>query len=175
MRIHTRRLLVVLGVYGIISLIAWGWMTTPSGAAAPGNRAGNRAGRGAAAGAGAARGTATPPPATPTTPAASPANSNMAFFESKIRPVLVKECYDCHSAGTKDVSAGLFLDTKQGMRRGGESGPALVPGNVEASLLIKAIRYTDKDLQMPPKGKLADSVIKDFETWIKSGAPDSRD
>ena len=61
------------------------------------------------------------------------------------------------------------------LRRGGEHGPAVVPGNVEASLLIKAIRYANEDLQMPPKGKLSDGVIKDFENWVRMGAPDSRD
>ncbi len=118
-------------------------------------------------------------PATPAPPAAKPATAPssdaMAFFESKIRPVLSKQCYECHSASVKDVSGGLFLDTRQGIRRGGEHGPAIVPGNVEGSLLIKALRYTNNDLQMPPTGKLSDAVIKDFETWVKMGAPDSRD
>jgi cytochrome c553 len=96
------------------------------------------------------------------------------FFERKIRPVLVEKCYDCHSASAKKVKGGLVLDTKDGTLQGGDNGPALVPGNIDDSLLIAAIRYGNKDMEMPPKGKLPDSVIADFETWVKMGAPDPR-
>ena len=105
----------------------------------------------------------------------TPSVDGMAFFESKIRPVLVKQCFGCHATGVEEVKGGLFLDTKQGMRRGGDNGPAIIPGNVDGSLLIQAMRYTDKDLQMPPSKQLPDSVIKDFEAWVKMGAPDPRD
>ncbi len=100
-----------------------------------------------------------------------------AFFEKNIRPVLVNKCYDCHSAKSEKVKGGLLLDTRDGIRRGGETGHAVVPGKIDESLLIAAIRYTDKDTQMPPQkngGKLSDEVIANFEQWIRMGAPDPR-
>jgi hypothetical protein len=97
------------------------------------------------------------------------------FFEKKIRPVLVDRCYECHSAGAKKVEGSLWLDSRDASRKGGDLGPAIVPGNPEKSLLIQAIRYSD-DLQMPPKekGRLSAEVVADFEAWIKRGAPDPR-
>ncbi len=108
--------------------------------------------------------------------AASP--EELSFFESKIRPVLVEKCYKCHSPseGNK-VKGGLALDSREGARKGGDTGPAVVSGDTRKSLLLEAIRYTNKDLQMPPEkegGKLSDSVIKDFERWIQTGAADPR-
>jgi hypothetical protein len=94
------------------------------------------------------------------------------FFEQKIRPVLVKHCYSCHSAEARKVRGGLLLDTREGMLKGGDSGPAVVPGKALSSLLIKAIRHDE--LAMPPKEKLPDAVVADFERWIKMGAPDPR-
>src|SRR5256885_13610335 len=76
------------------------------------------------------------------------------FFERKIRPVLVEHCYACHSTQAKKHKGGLLLDTRDGLRKGGESGPALVPGQPERSLLIKAVHYDSDELKMPPKGKL---------------------
>src|SRR3954453_3574066 len=97
------------------------------------------------------------------------------FFENKIRPVLVKNCYKCHSAESAKVKGELLLDTREGLLKGGKTGPAIVPGDLEKSLLIKAVRYKDEDLQMPPKGeKLLDGQIADLETWVKMGAPDPR-
>jgi hypothetical protein len=97
------------------------------------------------------------------------------FFENKVRPVLANNCYKCHSQQSEKVKAGLLLDTRDGLLKGGESGPAIVPGDPEKSLLIKAVRYVDPDLQMPPKGqKLSDDQIAALETWIKMGAPDPR-
>ncbi len=97
------------------------------------------------------------------------------FFESKIRPVLVNNCYKCHSQESPKAKGGLYVDTKNGLLSGGEGGPAVVPGDPEKSLLIKAVRYTDADLQMPPKGKkLADNEIADLEAWVRMGAPDPR-
>ena len=98
------------------------------------------------------------------------------FFEQKIRPVLVSQCYQCHSA--RAATAGklkgkLRLDSRSGMRAGGESGPAVVPGKPADSLLIGALRH--ESFKMPPKGKLPARVIADFVTWIKMGAPDPRD
>jgi len=100
----------------------------------------------------------------------------LEFFESRIRPVLVQHCYKCHSAEASKadkLKGGLLLDDREGMRRGGESGPAFVPGDDKNSLLLSALRH--EDLEMPPKGKLSDPVIKDFSRWIKMGAPDPRD
>ena len=100
------------------------------------------------------------------------------FFEKKIRPVLANSCYKCHSAEAEKVKGSLHVDTREGLRMGGDNGHAVVPGDLEASLLIKAIRYQDSELAMPPKkegGKLPDAVIADFEQWIKMGAPDPRE
>ncbi len=99
---------------------------------------------------------------------------DMAFFETKIRPVLVEKCHSCHSAGAEKVKGGLLLDTREGIRRGGDSGPAVTPGEPANSLLLTAIRYQDRDMEMPPKEKLPASVIADFEKWIAMGAPDPR-
>ncbi len=100
---------------------------------------------------------------------------DFTFFEKKIRPVLVEHCYECHSAQSKKVKGGLLLDTRDGLLKGGDTGPALVPGKPEESLLVRAVRYTDKDLQMPPKDKkLSDAAIADLEEWVKLGAVDPR-
>ena len=98
----------------------------------------------------------------------------LAFFESKIRPVLVS-CYKCHAASSDKIKGELLLDTREGIRKGGDPGAAVVPGNLEESLLIQAIRYKDDDLKMPPKTKLPDEVIADLERWVAMGAPDPRD
>src|SRR5437588_9497366 len=76
------------------------------------------------------------------------------FFEKKIRPLLTQRCFECHSP-EKKVKGGLRLDSREGWQTGGDTGPALVPGKPEESLLIKAVRYRDKDLQMPPQKKLS--------------------
>ena len=99
-----------------------------------------------------------------------------AFFESKVRPLLVEHCYDCHS-GAKD-KGGLSLETKAGWAKGGENGPAIVPGKPDDSLIIQAVRYTDKDFAMPPEkkgGKLSAEKIAVLEEWVKMGAPDPRE
>lgn len=95
------------------------------------------------------------------------------FFEKKIRPVLVSECYKCHSK-EKKVKGQLRLDWRGGWQKGGESGAAIIPGRVGKSLLIQAIRHADPDLKMPPKKKLAAEQIADFEKWVAMGAPDPR-
>ncbi|HWB09645.1 MAG TPA: DUF1553 domain-containing protein [Pirellulales bacterium] len=97
-----------------------------------------------------------------------------AFFETKIRPVLANQCGECHASTAKTIQAGLRLDSRQGVLTGGDSGPAVVPGKPEESALIRAIRYGDDDLRMPPKRKLPDEVIADFEAWVTMGAPDPR-
>jgi len=96
-----------------------------------------------------------------------------SFFEAKIRPVLMTKCYGCHSSKLSSPRSGLTLDTKAGLLKGGVRGPAIVPGNPAESRLLKALSYADSELQMPPSGKLADSVIADFERWIAAGAPES--
>jgi hypothetical protein len=96
------------------------------------------------------------------------------FFESKVRPVLVDHCYECHSAKAKALKGGLRLDTEDGMRKGGDSGPAIVPGDLEASLLLKAVSYDDELLRMPPKGKLSASAIAAMVQWVKAGALGAR-
>ncbi|MEZ5941760.1 MAG: PSD1 and planctomycete cytochrome C domain-containing protein [Planctomycetaceae bacterium] len=95
------------------------------------------------------------------------------FFESKIRPVLIERCYKCHSQEGNAYKGGLTVDSREAIRRGGESGAAVVPEKLEESLLLDAIRY--ESYEMPPDGKLPDEVIHDFETWIRMGAPDPRD
>ncbi len=97
-----------------------------------------------------------------------------AFFEAKIRPVLATKCYGCHSSTLKAPMGGLALDTKAGIAGGGSSGPPVVPGKPDESLLLKALSYTDPQLQMPPTGKLPDAVIADFRQWIAAGAVDPR-
>lgn len=99
--------------------------------------------------------------------------SGIEFFESRIRPVLVKHCYKCHSSKGESSKGGLLLDTRSGTRLGGESGAAVVAGEVDESLLIDAIRY--ETFQMPPDGKLPEHVIADFVKWVRVGAPDPRD
>ena len=97
------------------------------------------------------------------------------FFEAHVRPVLVNECYKCHSRDADKIKGGLMLDTREGVLHGGDTGPALVPGKPDDSLMIKAISYTDDDLQMPPKGhKLGDDEIADLIEWVRRGAPDPR-
>ncbi len=121
--------------------------------------------------------TAAPKQEEPRTATQPPTADSVGFFEKNIRPVLVAKCYQCHSADAKELKGGLLLDTREGIRRGGENGPAVVPGDLKASLLIRAIHY-ETDIAMPPKkvgGKLPDAVIKDFDKWVQMGAPDPRD
>jgi hypothetical protein len=108
--------------------------------------------------------------------AASPDGNGVEFFESKIRPVLVRKCYGCHSqnaAKAKKLKGRLLLDSKAGVLAGGESGPAVVPGKPKESLLIEAIRH--ESLEMPPNERLNEDVVRDFVKWIEMGAPDPRD
>ncbi|WP_437193767.1 PSD1 and planctomycete cytochrome C domain-containing protein [Planctomicrobium sp. SH527] len=107
-------------------------------------------------------------------PSSADDSEKAAFFETKIRPVLVEYCYPCHSGDAGDVQGKLWLDSKPGWEKGGESGPAIRPGNVEESLLIHAIRRSDKDVAMPPDQELPASVVQDFVTWIQQGAFDPR-
>ncbi|MCE9530311.1 MAG: PSD1 and planctomycete cytochrome C domain-containing protein [Planctomycetes bacterium] len=97
------------------------------------------------------------------------------FFEKKIRPVLIEHCYSCHSADAaknKNLRGGLYLDTREGVRKGGDNGVAVIAGKPKESLLIKALHY--ETTKMPPKAKLPPAVIADFEKWVTMGAPDPR-
>ncbi len=121
-------------------------------------------------------------PASPSASAADKADEirksdpGIDFFESRIRPVLVKHCYDCHSTESGTAEGGLRVDDRLAIRAGGGRGPAIVPEKPKASLLLSAISHADVDLKMPPKEtKLSDDVIHDIEKWIELGAPDPRD
>jgi len=110
-----------------------------------------------------------------TIPAAMAAASAFAqtdpavFFESRIRPLLAERCYSCHSSRAKVPFAGLRLDSREGVLKGGDHGPAVIPGKPEASLLIKAVRYQSP--QMPPGGRLPAGEVEALETWVAMGAP----
>ncbi|MBL8809568.1 MAG: DUF1553 domain-containing protein [Planctomycetaceae bacterium] len=97
----------------------------------------------------------------------------LAFFENQIRPVLIRHCYECHSADSKELRGGLLVDSREGLAIGGDSGPAIQTDKPADSLLLKALKYED-GLEMPPAKKLPESVIADFETWIRNGAVDPR-
>jgi len=101
-------------------------------------------------------------------------DADLAFFEKNIRPVLIKSCYECHSAEAEKLKAGFALDSRDALLKGGDSGAAVVLGKPEASLLITSLSHADEDLKMPPEkhgGKLSDSVIADFTEWVKRGVP----
>src|SRR5262249_23640208 len=104
-----------------------------------------------------------------------PTPKAVQFFESKIRPVLDKYCYECHSTHSKSARGGLLLDSREGLLKGGKSGPALIPGKANASLIIKALRH-EGNIKMPARSnKLDDNIIADFVRWIDMGAPDPRE
>jgi hypothetical protein len=98
--------------------------------------------------------------------------ADLAFFESRIRPVLIEHCGECHLGGK--AKGGLRMDSRTLLLGGGDSGTALVPGDPDASLLIRAVRYEDPDLRMPPRHRLPSSSVKDLEEWVRRGAPDPR-
>jgi Protein of unknown function (DUF1553)/Protein of unknown function (DUF1549)/Planctomycete cytochrome C len=98
--------------------------------------------------------------------------AEIEFFETKIRPVLVTRCYECHSS--KDPKGGLALDSRKGLLKGGDSGVVVIPGNLSMSRLVDAIRYQNRELQMPPKSPLATEEVAAIEKWIESGAADPR-
>ncbi len=96
------------------------------------------------------------------------------FFENKIRPALVKYCYECHSAESGEANGELLLDSRPTMLRGGTRGNVLSGESPDHSLFMKAVLYQDADLQMPPSGQLPAEVIEDFRAWIAQGAVDPR-
>lgn len=95
------------------------------------------------------------------------------FFEKRIRPALEKHCLACHS-NTTEINGGLLLDSKPGWERGGDTGKAIASGRPDESLLVRAIRYDDPHLQMPPDGPMPKRVVEDFQQWIRNGAFDPR-
>ena len=95
------------------------------------------------------------------------ANEGEVFFETKIRPVLATTCFKCH--GGKKTGNNLRVDRRESLLKGGDSGPAIVPGQPDKSVLIGALRYHDDDLKMPPDKRLPDAVIADFERWVREG------
>ena len=101
-----------------------------------------------------------------------PGAADLEFFEKKVRPVLVERCYECH--GEEKQKGGLRLDSREGMLKGGDTGPAIVPGKPAESLLIKGISYQDPDFQMPPKNPLSEAEVETLRVWIARGAPDPR-
>ncbi|MEM7396193.1 MAG: DUF1549 domain-containing protein, partial [Verrucomicrobiota bacterium] len=101
---------------------------------------------------------------------AQPKPDQLEFFERNIRPVLAEKCYSCHSVNAKKLKGGLFLDHIDAILAGGDTGPSVVRGDAEESLLIEAIRYKNVDLTMPPREKLSDPVIEHFVQWIDQGA-----
>jgi len=108
----------------------------------------------------------------PPAPAVEQSSDQIEFFEKSIRPLFVDHCYRCHSDQAEKVRGQLKLDTPEALLKGGSSGAVVIPGKPDASLLIKAVRYTDPDLQMPPKDKkLPPEKIASLETWVKMGAP----
>lgn len=107
--------------------------------------------------------------------AAAESSDDLAFFEKRIRPILIERCYECHSEEADKRKGGLWLDRRSGWGDGGDSGAALVPGKPDESLLVEMIRYVDPDIAMPPKEKLPPEEIAWLEEWIKRGAPDPRE
>ncbi|MFM8891689.1 MAG: c-type cytochrome domain-containing protein, partial [Planctomycetia bacterium] len=104
--------------------------------------------------------------------AAAEEAEGIAFFETRIRPLLVTHCDRCHAAGPKPPKGGLLLDSRPGILAGGDSGPAVVPGKPQESLLMAALRHEGPE--MPPSGRLPEQAVADFETWIRMGVPDPR-
>jgi len=103
--------------------------------------------------------------------AAEPDAAGIEFFEGKIRPLLAENCYKCHSHEAPKLKGKLYVDSREALIAGGESGPALVPGDPAKSSIIEAVGYKNSDLQMPPKTKLSDAQVALLTEWVKRGAP----
>ena len=111
---------------------------------------------------------------TPRSGAADDEAEGLKLFEKRILPVLKDSCFECHSAKSDDLKGKLRVDTREGLRKGGDNGAGIVPGEPERSFVLKAMSYREDDYKMPPRGKLPDDVLADFEKWVKLGAPDFR-
>ena len=101
-----------------------------------------------------------------------PLPEDLQFFETRIRPILVEHCHECHSADAKEVGGKLLLDTRDGTLKGGEAGPAVIAGKPQDSPIIQAMRYDG--IEMPPDKPLPETVVNDFVEWVRRGAPDPR-
>lgn len=112
---------------------------------------------------------------TPLASAMDSSSDGVTYFEKHIRPLLAKRCFSCHSTRAQRLEGGLGLDSRAGWTKGGERGTSIIPGDVEASLLLRAVRYSDPDLQMPPDRQLAPEEIAQLEQWVRTGAADPRD
>ena len=106
--------------------------------------------------------------------AQDPSTLGIEFFEKRVRPLLVRHCYSCHSRQSGKSEGNLLLDSQDGWQRGGDRGPAIVPGEPDDSLLLHAIRYADPNFQMPPQKALSKDDIALLERWVSIGAPDPR-
>ena len=106
--------------------------------------------------------------------AADPAAGH-AFFAKEVLPLLERRCFECHSHAAGKAKGGLVLDSKSGWQTGGENGPAVIPGDVQQSRLLRAVLHVDDSLKMPPKEKMSASEIAILEKWVRMGAPDSRE
>ncbi len=104
-----------------------------------------------------------------------PTSEQIAFFERRIRPLLVEHCYQCHSAEASELGGGLLLDSRRGLLAGGDTERPVIPTDTEHSLLVRAVSYADAHLKMPPDEKLADDEIAALKSWIAMGVPDPRD
>ncbi len=109
------------------------------------------------------------------TPVRAADAADPSLYEQKVLPLLKRHCYQCHSHDANKAKGGLVLDSRASMLSGGDSGPAIVPGKPDASLLIQAVKHQKSELQMPPKGKLDDPAIETLVTWVKLGAPTPKD
>ena len=105
---------------------------------------------------------------------ATPCLADVEFFEKKIRPLLAEKCYACHSAKQKTPMGGLRLDSLAAILKGGDTGPAVRPGDRE-SLLLRAVSYKHLELKMPPGGKLSEEEIAELTRWVEMGAPGPKD
>ena len=115
------------------------------------------------------------PTITPNGFVTAPTTEQLAFFETKIRPVLVDRCYECHSADAAELGGSLLLDSRKGIVIGGDTEPPVIPNDPDQSLLIRAVSYSDVKLRMPPDEKLPDDEIESLQAWIAMGAPDPRE
>ena len=106
---------------------------------------------------------------------AEPSQQDIEFFESRIRPLFAEHCFKCHSTQAEKLKGKLYLDSKAGLLKGGESGALFVPGEPDKSRIIEAVRYNNPDLQMPPKSKLSDKAANDLIEWVRRGAPWSKE
>jgi hypothetical protein len=100
-----------------------------------------------------------------------PSPETLEFFEKKVRPLLIDRCYSCHSADAKKLKGALRVDSREALLKGGDTGPAIIPGDPEKSLLLKAVRYGDPDLKMPPKQKMPAAQVDELARWVSLGAP----